>query len=217
VDHKGFLGRRLCLVLVGAAVLVVGVNAGSAASGPAGASEGDPITQVGRSGTSQTYVDIYWSDGTTETVPADGPPSQSLATQVLAERAAAEQRSVAARASAAGGMSPSASDGDGVSACSWTLAFPWKESSDRAATAANVQCTVDVTDIWGTLYLYRSANYTLIGSDGESGSMGQVYWFADGACLSSTWQYNADLTYGFTGQNGSRYAEHWAGPSWISC
>jgi hypothetical protein len=70
------------------------------------------------------------------------------------------------------------------------------------------------------MYLYRSANYTLIASGGGStdGPYNGGWDTADGTCLSSTWQYNLDTEfYATSGVNGSVYAPLWYGPVWISC
>jgi hypothetical protein len=94
----------------------------------------------------------------------------------------------------------------------------YKASSTTAAASAAVSCTWDVSSVQGSLYLFRSANYTLIGVDSESGGA-NVGWGTSGGCLSSTWQYNAELVYSFVSDvNGAHYPPaHWDGPDWITC
>lgn len=132
----------------------------------------------------------------------------------MRERAAARR---------AAGLTPSAKT-DGATACSASVAFPYKISSTRVATDAIVTCTVDVWYISGTLYLYRSANFTVIGSNSRAGGSptqprSSMAWYTSGDCLSSTWQYHGYLVYNvISNQNGAIYPSPiLAGPSWISC
>lgn len=200
----------------GLALVVASVALGGGSPPAPGTSQDNPITAVGPSATSSTFVDIYWPDGTTETVSVGNQtPSTALATRTLAEQTRAEHRV----APPTHGITPNASDGGGGStACSWSVSFPWKASSTTVATAASVWCTVDVSSVVGSLSLFRSSNYTQIGFDYETGGRGAV-WGTSGSCLSSTWQYNAELVYAFVSDvNGAHYPPaHWADPSWISC
>jgi hypothetical protein len=209
------------LPLVGLVAVVAGLLAASAALGqPAarrpGSAPSSPLKTVGAPSIRATYVDIYWADGTNETVAAGRQrPSSALAARTLTQRALAEHRLGGAR----GAISPDASDGGGGStACSWSIYGPYKASSTTAAVDAAVSCTWDVSSVQGTLYLFRSANYTIIGWDSESGGA-NVVWGTSGGCLSSTWQYNAELVYSFVSDvNGAHYPPaHWNGPIWITC
>lgn len=209
------VGRVLFAVLItGMAALVAASGAIGAKAGDPGSDPSNPITQVGRPASAPTYVDIFWPDGGTETVQSSQPPSQALAVQVLLERARAEHRTRLP----GGGATPLGSDGGGGTACTWSLYGPYKASSTTVAADATVYCTPDVTTVYGTLYLFRSADYTLIGSDSESGGSA-VIWGTSGGCLSSTWQYHAELVYAFFSEvNGAFYpAPKWNGPAWISC
>lgn len=210
------IARGLTIVVLALLTPAVAASAafGGGKAGPPGSDPSNPIRQVGPPASSTTYVDIFWADGSTETVRASQPPSQAVATQVLLERARAEHRPPPG-----GAIQPDASDsGGGSTACAWSIYGPYKASSTTVATSATVSCTPDVSTVYGTLYLFRSANYTIIGADSESGGSA-VIWGTSGGCLSSTWQYSAELVYAFVSDvNGAHYPPaHWNGPVWISC
>jgi hypothetical protein len=193
------------------AALSFGATAAADNGQPPGSDQNNPITQIGPPSTTQTYVDIFWSDGSTETVRAKGQPSRETAEKALSERAKAEGRK------GQGGRTASDSGG-GSTACSWSIGGPYKASSTKAAAVAAVSCTIDVSNVNGTLYLFRSANLSMIGFDSEGGGR-NVAWSTSGKCLASTWQYNAELVYSFASiVNGTHFPPgHWNGPVWISC
>lgn len=203
------------------ATLVIAVFASSAVAGdgPPGSSPENPITEPGPPVYGQTAVDIWWRDGTSERVFTNELPSQALNAATIAERA--RER--------AGGRGPNArfrpkTIQEGTTACSSALAFPYKINGTTVGTNASVSCTPDVYYIGGSLYLYRSANLTLIGHQTKAGGTlsaprSSMVWATSGGCLSSTWQYHGQLLYNvISGQNGGKSApSQWAGPSWISC
>jgi hypothetical protein len=212
-------GIRL-VALIAAAVLAAGGSAAAAAPGHPGSSRANPIIAIGPPSTpAPVFVDIFWSDGTEETVPAaiPGPPSRELAAYTMRQRGLAEER-----------LSPSprrlaAQDTAGGSACSWTIQAPYKITSTRAATNSTVQCTRDVVWIGGTLYLLRSAALTVIGADTEAGGSASeprntMFWYTDGECLTSTWQYSTRLDYTFqTAANLTKTSSHIGQTVWITC
>lgn len=213
--------RRITLILV-VALSIATIASAQAENGPPGRSPENPITVPGPPLYPPTSVDIWWPDGSSERVFKNEPPSQALNTATIAERAQA-------RAERGGGSGkPNArrplTIQAGITACSFTLSFPYKVSSTTAGASASVACTPDVFYIGGSLYLFRSANLTLIGHQTKAGGTlslprSSMVWATNGGCLSSTWQYHAQLTYNvISGVNGARVAPAgWAGPSWITC
>lgn len=203
---------RVALGLAAAcAAAAVGVSS-AAADPPPGSTPANPITEPSQPVYGQTVVHLWWPDGTSETAFSDQPPSLALDEAVIAARARAEGRAPS------NGVSPSVSWGGGASACSESLAAPYKLSSTSVGTNAAVTCTADVYQLSGTLYLYRSSNFTLIGADTEYFSQNNGNWVTNGPCLSSTWQYNSETSFSAVSRyNGGVSWSDAAGPSWISC
>jgi hypothetical protein len=203
---------RVAVVVLLALVSAVSAAAAGAdpGTGAPGSSPANPITVPGAPVYGPTHVHVWWPDGSSATVDSNQPPSLALDEATIA--------SLSKQHPAPKGASPNVSWGGGASACSETLAAPYKLSSTKVGAAASVSCTSDVYSVGGTLYLYRSANFTLIGSDTEhfSGNFGN--WSTSGGCLSSTWQYNDQTSFSaISSVNGGINWGDAAGPSWISC
>lgn len=236
--HVLLLGCTLALtVLASDAAAQSGATPSATVSGPAppsgapGSSPDNPLTKVGRpTPPPQSVVVIKWPDGATEVVAKSEPPSDALLQRTVEERALAEGRKPVPPRPQAGPQqepntrSPAATKrrligaSYGASACNGALFYPYKLTSTVVETFAFVTCTVDVTEVFGTIYLFRSANWTPIGVSTTYASGPGAGWETQGTCLSSTWQYNSAISWGFYGVNGGVFAPtSYAGPSWISC
>lgn len=183
-----------------------------------------------------SMVSILWPDGERESVRVSGQPSDELLESTVVERARATGRKpvgslsrMTTRRRQPGRPSPrttmaSGSATYGATACGWTIYSPYKISAMRVKTNSAANCTTEVYSIVGTIYLFRSANYTLIGQSTSSGGSQTApvrakTWATTGTCLSSTWQYNAELWWCATSAvNGSACWGPMVPPtSWISC
>jgi len=102
-------------------------------------------------------------------------------------------------------------------ACAVDEWYPWKWTSSLVATQAFVSCTDNVENVHGTIYVFRSRYDYLIGAAYYYGGWAGTMFFASGSCASSTWQYNAKLSYTIGTPSGEfEFDDDW-GPSWISC
>jgi hypothetical protein len=187
----------------------VAATAAAKQPGAPGSSPSNPITEPNTPVAGPTQVHVWWPDGTSQTVYSDQAPSEALNQATISSLTAARR---------SGGVSPYVSWGGGASACSDSLYYPYKINSSTVGTAASVSCTSDVYSVGGTVYLWRSSNWTLIGSDTEHSNGQFANWSVTGGCLSSTWQYNASAAFSaISSTNGGVNWSEQAGPSWISC
>jgi hypothetical protein len=110
------------------------------------------------------------------------------------------------------------SEGWGSSVCSVAQAIV-KVSATKVQGQVTSSCTSDVTWQGVTMYLYRSANLTLIASGSRANySAYLVAATNQGTCLSSTWQYNLQTFFSaISNVNGGVERELWFGPRWITC
>lgn len=219
--------QKITLILV--ASLGVALFAGSAAgvttlarNGGHGGTPNDPITEVGDAA-KLTAVVVKFPDGTGEVVYTDRPATLETGAAVLAERVAAENRPashgvLASRRSTSSVSRRRSTEGWGSSVCSVGQAIV-KTSSTTVQGQVASSCTGDVTWQGVTMYLYRSANYTLIasGSKSQNGPY-MVAATGNGTCLSSTWQYNLQTFFNAVSSvNGSVSRILWFGPQWVTC
>lgn len=198
--------------------LVTGMPFGGAPApgGQPGSTPTEPQTQVGQQPAPLTGLAILWPDGTRETVATDGMLSSAEIAAVISTRARVEGRSPVSHRTVRR-LASRAEDTWGTSWCNYSLVSPFKASSNSVATEALVNCSSDVDEFNRSLGLYRSANYTYIGSDNEEGDSGAAF-YASGGCLSSTWQYNSYLYFqAVSDVNGANDFGVWSYTEWISC
>lgn len=222
--------RRSLLILAGMVAAALAVAGVALAEGPPGSSPSNPITAPGLSPSLPltSFAIIKWADGTSERV--DLPQevvTPAILASTIADRARAEGREITDPFTAPPTRTISSTRftnrkaigaGGGASACGGTLHPPGKLTASLVWNYASVTCTPDVFWVFGTIYLYRSANFTQIGYGSNANPGPGAAWSATGSCAPSTWQYWSGISWGFTGANGSVFAPvSYAGPSWISC
>lgn len=203
-------------------LLSVASASATAQNGKPGDTEDNPITEIG--GTSTTTVIFFkFPDGTSEVVATDRPATLATAAAVLKDLVAAEGRPPSHALLAQGADRRPASvkrrtQSWGTTACSGISSIS-KTGSTTVKGFVSHSCTTDVTWQGVTMYLYRSANMTLIaqGSKTQNGSSMSAAT-SNGTCLSSTWQYNLQMQFSaISNVNGGSNWQEWQGPVWISC